>query len=200
MSSPSFIPVEKKPLRLDDEMQFIRSWIEKPLRTGAVMPSSKILARTMARYVDPQSKGPVIELGPGTGPVTEALVNHGVDPSRLVLVEFNPDFVRLLRSRYPEATVIQGDAYRLRRQLEKTVHEPAAAIVSGLPLVTKPLRTRLRLIANAMNVLQPGAPFIQFTYAMVPPIPKALSGITAEASELIWMNLPPARVWVYRGV
>lgn len=200
MSSPSFIPVEKKPLRLDDEMQFIRSWIEKPLRTGAVMPSSKILARTMARYVDPQSKGPVIELGPGTGPVTEALVNHGVDPSRLVLVEFNPDFVRLLRSRYPEATVIQGDAYRLRRQLEKTVHEPAAAIVSGLPLVTKPLRTRLRLIANAMNVLQPGAPFIQFTYSMVPPIPKALSGITAEASELIWMNLPPARVWVYRGV
>lgn len=200
MSSPSFIPVEKKSLRLDDEMQFIRSWIEKPLRTGAVMPSSKILARTMARYVDPQSKGPVIELGPGTGPVTEALVNHGVDPSRLVLVEFNPDFVRLLRTRYPEATVIQGDAYRLRRQLEKTVHEPAAAIVSGLPLVTKPLRTRLRLIANAMNVLQPGAPFIQFTYAMVPPIPRALSGITAEASELIWMNLPPARVWVYRGV
>ncbi|MFN3658468.1 MAG: class I SAM-dependent methyltransferase [Pseudolabrys sp.] len=199
MSLPTYARLEKKPLRLDDELQFIRSWIDKPLRTGAVMPSSKALARTMAGYVDPQSSGPVIELGPGTGPVTEALVEHGVDPARLVLVEFNPDFCRLLSKRYPAATVVQGDAYRLRRLLETTVGEPAAAVVSGLPLMTKPLRTRLRLIADAMTLLQPGAPFIQFTYAMMPPIPKELSGITAEPSNLIWLNLPPARVWVYRG-
>lgn len=199
MPPQSLARVEKKPLRLDDEMQFIRSWIEKPLSTGAVMPSGRALARTMASYVDLNSDGPVIELGPGTGPVTEALVDHGVDPARLVLVEFNPTFCRLLRTRYPTATVIQGDAYRLRRLLGTYVKEPAAAVVSGLPLVTKPLRTRLRLIADAMGLLAPGAPFIQFTYAMLPPIPKALSGISAEASELIWMNLPPARVWVYRG-
>jgi phosphatidylethanolamine/phosphatidyl-N-methylethanolamine N-methyltransferase len=199
MPLESFVRVEKKPLRLDDEMQFIRSWFEKPLSTGAVMPSSKALARTMANYVDPLSSGPVIELGPGTGPVTEALVKRGVDPKRLVLVEFNPDFCRLLRKRYPAATVVQGDAYRLRRLLGTAMREPAAAVVSGLPLVTKPLRTRLRLIADAMGLLAPGAPFIQFTYAMVPPIPKALSGIKAEASDLIWLNLPPARVWVYRG-
>ena len=199
MSSPSVVRVERKPLRLDDEMQFIRSWIEKPLSTGTVMPSSKALARTMARYVDAEASGPVIELGPGTGPVTEALVEHGIDQSRLILVEFNPDFCRLLRTRYPEATVVQGDAYRLRRILEVYVREPAAAVVSGLPLLTKPLRTRLRLIADAMGLLAPGAPFVQFTYAMVPPIPKALSGIRVVASELIWLNLPPARVWVYRG-
>jgi phosphatidylethanolamine/phosphatidyl-N-methylethanolamine N-methyltransferase len=199
MPSQTFVRVEKKSLRLDDEMRFIRSWIEKPLSIGAVTPSSKALARTMARYVDPKSKGPVIELGPGTGPVTEALVEQGIDPARLVLVEFNPTFCRLLRSRYPAATVVQGDAYRLRRLLETTVREPAAAVVSGLPLVTKPLRTRLRLISDAMGLLAPNAPFVQFTYAMVPPIPKALSGIKAEASELIWLNLPPARVWVYRG-
>ena len=199
MPSHSVVRIEKKSLRLDDEMQFIRSWIEKPLSTGAVMPSGKLLARTMARYVDPQSSGPVIELGPGTGPVTEALVEHGIDPKRLVLVEFNPDFCRLLRTRYPAATVVQGDAYRLRALLEKVVRDPAAAMVSGLPLVTKPLRTRLRLISDAMGLLAPGAPFVQFTYAMVPPIPKALSGIKAEASDMIWMNLPPARVWVYRG-
>jgi phosphatidylethanolamine/phosphatidyl-N-methylethanolamine N-methyltransferase len=191
--------VEKKVLRLDDEMQFIRSWIEKPLSTGAVMPSSRVLARAMARYVDPRSRGPVIELGPGTGPVTEALVKQGVDPARLILVEFNPDFCRLLRARYPAATVVQGDAYRLRRLLENSVDEPAAAVVSGLPLVTKPLRTRLRLISDAMALLSRGAPFVQFTYAMLPPIPKKLSGVRAESSELIWMNLPPARVWVYRG-
>jgi phosphatidylethanolamine/phosphatidyl-N-methylethanolamine N-methyltransferase len=190
---------EKKPLRLDDEMQFIRSWIEKPLSTGAVMPSSKALARTMARHVDPNASGPVIELGPGTGPVTEALVKQGVDPARLILVEFNSDFCRLLRARYPAATVVQGDAYRLRRLLTTYVTEPVAAVVSSLPLMTKPLRTRLRLISDVMALLTPNAPFVQFTYAMVPPIPKALSGITAQASELIWLNLPPARVWVYRG-
>lgn len=199
MPSHSFVRAEKKPLRLDDEVQFIRSWIEKPLSTGAVMPSGRALARTMASYVDTKASGPVIELGPGTGPVTEALVAHGVDPARLILVEFNPVFCRMLRTRYPAATVVQGDAYRLRRLLETFVREPAAAVVSGLPLVTKPLRTRLRLIADAMTLLAPSAPFVQFTYAMVPPIPKALSGIKAEASELIWMNLPPARVWVYRA-
>lgn len=199
MPSHSAVRVEKKPLRLDDEMRFIRTWFENPLSTGAVMPSSKALARTMASYVDPQSTGPVIELGPGTGPVTEALVQRGVDPKRLILVEFDPDFCRLLRTRYPAATVVQGDAYRLKRLLSDTVREPAAAMVSGLPLVTKPLRTRLRLISDALGLLAPGAPFIQFTYAMVPPIPKGLSGISAKASDLIWLNLPPARVWVYRG-
>jgi phosphatidylethanolamine/phosphatidyl-N-methylethanolamine N-methyltransferase len=199
MPPQSLVRVAKKPLRLDDEMQFIRTWIGKPLSTGAVMPSSKALARTMARYVDPAASGPVIELGPGTGPVTEAMVERGVDPSRLVLVEFNPDFCRLLRTRYPRATVVQGDAYRLRRLLDTYIRSPASAIVSGLPLVTKPVRTRLRLISDAMALLAPGAPFVQFTYAMVTPIPKALNGIKAEASELIWMNVPPARVWVYRG-
>ncbi|MGB7772939.1 MAG: methyltransferase domain-containing protein [Pseudolabrys sp.] len=199
MTSPSFARVEKKSLRLDDEVQFIRSWIEKPLSTGAVMPSSKMLARAMARCVDPQAQGPIVELGPGTGPVTAALVRHGIDPARLILVEFNPDFCRLLRTRYPAATVVQGDAYRLRRLLENYVDEPAAAVVSGLPLVTKPLRTRLRLISDAMTLLAPGAPFVQFTYAMLPPIPKKLPGMRAQASEMIWMNLPPARVWVYRG-
>jgi len=199
MTSPSFARVEKKSLRLDDEVQFIRSWIEKPLSTGAVMPSSKMLARAMARCVDPQAQGPIVELGPGTGPVTAALVRHGIDPARLILVEFNPDFCRLLRTRYPAATVVQGDAYRLRRLLENYVDEPAAAVVSGLPLVTKPLRTRLRLISDAMTLLAPGAPFVQFTYAMLAPIPKKLPGMRAQASEMIWMNLPPARVWVYRG-
>jgi phosphatidylethanolamine/phosphatidyl-N-methylethanolamine N-methyltransferase len=199
MRPQSIARAEKRPLRFDDEVHFLRSWIEKPLTTGAVMPSSKVLARTMAAYVDPKSTGPVVELGPGTGAVTQALVERGVDPARLVLVEFNPTFCRMLRARYPAATVVQGDAYRLRHLLETTLREPADAIVSGLPLVTKPMRTRVRLISEAMTVLRPGAPFVQFTYAMVPPIPKGLSGIRAEASPLIWLNLPPARVWIYRG-
>src|SRR2546422_6212896 len=81
---------QKNGIRLDDEVRFIRSWIEKPLTTGAVTPSGRALARTMAAYIDPSRPGPVIELGPGTGPVTEALLAQGIDPSRLILVEFDP--------------------------------------------------------------------------------------------------------------
>jgi phosphatidylethanolamine/phosphatidyl-N-methylethanolamine N-methyltransferase len=189
---------QKNGIRLDDEVRFIRSWLERPLSTGAVTPSGRVLARTMARYVNPNLSGPVVELGPGTGPVTEALVAEGIEPERLVLVEFNPTFCQLLRARFPAATVVQGDAYGLRRLLGGLLQQPAAAVVSGLPLVTKPMRQRLRLLRDALELLRPGAPFVQFTYAVVPPIPKKLAGVRAEASERIWKNMPPARVWVYR--
>lgn len=188
----------KKGIRLDDEVHFIRSWLERPLSIGAVTPSGKVLARAMASYVDPNSSGPVVELGPGTGPVTEALLEAGVAPSRLVLVEFNPAFCRILRARYPDATLVQGDAYSLRRLLETLLIQPAAAVVSGLPLVTKPIKQRLRLIRDALDLMVPGAPFVQFTYSVAAPLPKRLGGFSVEASERIWMNLPPARVWVYR--
>jgi phosphatidylethanolamine/phosphatidyl-N-methylethanolamine N-methyltransferase len=210
MPLPAFQMLEKKierhnrlfeqrnGIRLDDEVRFLRSWMEKPLSIGAVRPSGKMLARAMAAYVDPEIGGPVVELGPGTGAVTEALVQQGVDPARLMLVEFNPSFCRLLRTRYPEATVIQGDAYGIRRLLGGLMRDPAAAIISGLPLMTKPLRTRVRLLNDALHMLVPGAPFVQFTYAVMSPIPRKPVGVSAEASERIWMNLPPARVWVYR--
>ena len=198
MPLQSSVRALKKPLRLDDEVRFLRSWIEKPLHMGAVMPSSKLLARTMAQYVDVDSKGPVIELGPGTGAITNALIEHGVDQKRLVLVEYNPGFCALLRDRYPHAKVVQGDAYALRDSLWNMLSAPASAVVSGLPLVTKPMLTRLKLIRDAFVALAPGAPFVQFTYSVAPPIPKSLPGVSTEASERIWMNLPPARVWVYR--
>ena len=198
MPLQSSVRALKKPLRLDDEVRFLRSWIEKPLHMGAVMPSSKLLARTMAQYVDVESKGPVIELGPGTGAITNALIEHGVDQKRLVLVEYNPGFCALLRDRYPQAKVVQGDAYALRASLGEVLDAPASAVVSGLPLVTKPMLTRLKLIRDAFMALAPGAPFVQFTYSVAPPIPKSLPGVSTEASERIWMNLPPARVWVYR--
>jgi phosphatidylethanolamine/phosphatidyl-N-methylethanolamine N-methyltransferase len=198
MSPHSSLRLEKKSLRFDDEVRFIRSWIEKPLSTGAVIPSGKFLARTMARYVDTDTTGPVVELGPGTGPVTDALIEHGVDPARLVLVEFNPMFCRMLRAKFPAATVVQGNAYSLRRALGDALDAPAAAVVSGLPLMTKPMITRLRLITDAFAVMAQGGPFIQFTYAMLPPIPTDFNGLSAKASDPVWMNLPPARVWVYR--
>src|SRR6201981_148948 len=135
MPLQSSVRVLKKPPRLDDEVRFLRSWIEKPLHVGAVMPSGRFLARTMAQYVDPYASGPVVELGPGTGAITSALIEHGVDQKRLVLVEYNPGFCALLRDRYPHAKGGQGDAYKLRDTLWNVLGSAATAMGSGLPLV-----------------------------------------------------------------
>nr|WP_255726524.1 phospholipid methyltransferase [Microvirga sp. ACRRW] len=164
---------------------------------GAITPSGKALARTMASYVDPRIPGPVIELGPGTGPVTDALIRRGVEQERLILVEFNPEFCQLLKRRFPKATIIQGDAYDLHETLSGILKEPAAATVSSLPLFTKPMDQRLDLLEAAQTLMQPNAPFIQFTYAVVPPIPSRSEDYRTRASNRIWRNLPPARVWVY---
>ena len=93
--------------------------------------------------------------------------------------------------------MIQGDAYRIQHLLGGLLRAPAAAVVSGLPLQTKPFKQRIQLIDEAFGLMSPDAPFVQFTYAMVTPIPKRPE-VSAHASELIWQNLPPARVWVYR--
>jgi len=197
-SKPRPVKTDRLERHIEDEARFIRSWFERPLVTGAVSPSGRMLARTMARYVDPQSPGPVIELGPGTGPVTEALIRRGIAPERLIMVEFNPDFVSLLRRRFPGTTVVQGDAYALDKTLEGLLTEPAAAVVSSLPLLTRPERQRHALLNAAFGLMRPQAPFVQFTYMPGSPVPPKFGGFTAQVSGTVWMNLPPARVWVYR--
>jgi len=184
-------------VQFQDEARFLKSWFDRPLITGAVSPSGRQLARTMARFVNVSIPGPVIELGPGTGPVTEALLRHGVAEERLILVEFNPDFCRLLRKRFPKATIIEGDAYRLEATLGPAM-ERAAAIVSSLPLFTRPEPQRLSLLKSSFERMHPGSPFIQFTYATVSPMPLRSRDFEAEVSPRVWLNLPPARVWVYR--
>jgi phosphatidylethanolamine/phosphatidyl-N-methylethanolamine N-methyltransferase len=181
-----------------DEFRFIRSLIEKPLTVGAVAPSGKALARVMANYVDPAASGPIVELGPGTGPVTDALVERGIDPARLTLVEYDPEFCRLLRQRFPGVNVVQGDAYNLKGTLAGVLREPAAAFVSGLPLFNKPLKMRLELLDQAFGLMKPDAPFVQFTYNAISPIPRSHGHVRSEASARVWRNFPPARVWVYR--
>ena len=182
-----------------DELLFLRSWFDNPLRTGAVSPSGPRLARAMAGFIDPAGTGAVIELGPGTGSVTKAIVDRGVSPSRLVLIEFHDEFCELLRKRYPEALVLGGDAYAVRSLLSSRLQEPAIAAVSGLPLLIKPPLTRTQLLEDCFSLMRPGAPFIQFTYAVQPPIPpKYAAGSEISGSKRIWNNLPPARVWAYR--
>ncbi|CAN1485796.1 COG3963 Phospholipid N-methyltransferase [Rhabdaerophilaceae bacterium] len=192
------LSAEVRQVRIDDDARFLKTWIDKPLMTGAVSPSSKALARRMASYVDPGLPGPIIELGPGTGPVTDALIARGIAEERLVLIEFNPEFCTLLQKRYPRAMIIEGDAYAIENVLDGVLAEPAAACVSSLPLFTKPESERVGLLDRAFPLLSPGAPFIQFTYATVSPIPRKICGFDSHVSPRVWMNLPPACVWVYR--
>ena len=188
----------KRGIRLDDEVRFIRSWIERPLTIGAVTPSGKILARTMARYVDPNSDGPVVELGPGTGPVTEALVagrrRAVASGAGRIQSGVLPHSAHALSRRHAGAG----------RRLQPAPPARNAAAAAGRRRGLRPAaghqadQMRLRLIRDAFDLMLPGAPFVQFTYSVASPLPKRLGGFSAEASERIWMNIPPARVWVYR--
>ena len=192
------------PSRFEEEVRnnarFLRSWLQRPLTTGAVSPSGKMLARTIAGFVDPFSTGPVIEIGPGTGPVTEALIQRGIAEERLVLLEYSAEFCRLLRGRFPRATIIQGDAYRIAGMLCGVLAAPASAIVSSLPLLTKPEEQRLTLLDEAFALGEAQAPFIQFTYGNTSPVPLRGATFSAQCSQRVWLNIPPARVWVYRAL
>lgn len=186
--------------RLADEARFFLSWLDNPMIAGAVSPSGRFLARMMARYVDPLAVGPVIELGPGTGAITEALLARGVAPERLLLVEFDDNFCKLLKRRFPGVHIVKGDAYRLTKTLGDRLDQPAASIVSSLPLLMKPEKQRLALLADAFDCMAPTGRFIQFTYGPASPMPRDKAGpaFWVEGSPPVWLNLPPARVWIYR--
>jgi Ribosomal RNA adenine dimethylase len=180
----------KNGIRLNDEVRFIRSWMEKPLAIGAVMPSSKVLARAMARYVDPEADGPVIELGPGTGPVTEALVAQGVAPERLVLVEFDPKFCDILRDRYPEATVVQGDAYQLGWLLRNVLTERAHP-----PVARRPGPSEAQRSVRAVHLFGGAADRAQHAWRAQPGFGAHLAQLPAGAR----LGLSPRRVIVIGG-
>jgi phosphatidylethanolamine/phosphatidyl-N-methylethanolamine N-methyltransferase len=186
MASPGF----------QDELRFLRGALARPRSVGAIAPSSPALARAIAAQIDPTLPGKVLELGPGTGVVTQAVVAMGVAPERLVMIEYDAHFARLLADRFIRARVIQGDAYDLQSALG-SIAEPFAAIVSGLPLLNQPPEKRKSLIEGALDRLVPGAPFIQFSYGFRPPVLGTLKS-PVQLGAFVWRNLPPARVWVYR--
>ncbi|MBJ3775012.1 methyltransferase domain-containing protein [Acuticoccus sp. 2012] len=198
-SSSAREKAKKLQLKVIDEARFLRNWAGNPLKTGAVAPSGQELSRLMAHFVEADRPGVIVELGPGTGAVTQALVERGVDEERLVLIEYSPDFCTLLRERFPKARILCGNAYALGEVMAELGNPPIASVISGLPLFTRPLPERQALLADAMRLMGPGAPFIQFSYALVPPVKRAM-GYTISRTRWVLANLPPARVWLYRAV
>jgi phosphatidylethanolamine/phosphatidyl-N-methylethanolamine N-methyltransferase len=186
--------------RVADEVRFLKSWASRPLTTGAVTSSGRALARAMASRIDPAWPGVVVELGPGTGSVSAALLERGVAADRLVAIEYNGDFAAHLGRRFPGVRIIQGDAYALGPTLALHDVGPVAAVVSSLPLFSRPPLQRHDLVRAALDLLPPGRPMVQFSYALVPPVPVEAGRWSLDASDWVLMNLPPARVWTYRSV
>ena len=171
--------------------------LSRPKHVGAIIPSSPTLGRVMARLVDPARPGPVLELGPGTGVITAALLARGIAPERLTAIEYDPELAGILAGRFPAVNIVQGDAFELARSLGSRHPEPFAAIISGLPLLNFAVGQRRALIEGALARLAPGAPLVQFSYGLnAPVVPPPGHGVHCAA--LVWANLPPARVWVYR--
>ena len=183
---------------LSESRLLLKLWLKNPLKIGAVAASSPELAAAMARHIPSGSDGYVVELGGGTGPVTRAILDTGVAPDRLVVVERDPVLHRHLAERYPEVRVLQGDAMHLQQLLRREKIHPVKCIVSSLPLLSMKKAIQHRIGAQAFAVLEPGAPFIQFTYGLFSPLNRRLLGVSGSVEDRVLQNLPPASVWLYR--
>jgi phosphatidylethanolamine/phosphatidyl-N-methylethanolamine N-methyltransferase len=181
-----------------DGLRFFRTWLSRPGLTGAVSPSGKALAAAMAREVNPGGQWPVLELGPGTGAVTAALVERGIAPERIVALEYNTDFCALLKERFAGLNVVEGDAYDLGTSLPPGFAGPFAAVVSSLPLLNREKAARLALIEAALDRVLPRGALVQFSYGLGPPVAPVGGRFAVSRAAFVLANLPPAQVWVYR--
>ncbi|HLS67769.1 MAG TPA: hypothetical protein VK035_00385 [Kiloniellales bacterium] len=182
---------------------FFQLWLQSPLTIAAVVPSSRKLARALAAPVPlDDADGWVVELGPGTGVVTRALLDRGVRPDRLLAVEREPRLAELLVGDLPrEVQVLTDDALHLGSLLRARGIGRVAAIVSGIPLVAIPASDQALLLNQAAELLAPGAPFLQFTYGPLAPARRALlqaAGLSAKRESFVPVNFPPASVWSFR--
>ena len=188
-------------MSLNDTMHLLRAWLRDPRSVGALAPSGPALARLMTAHVD-HAHGPVIELGPGTGVFTRALLERGLPGHRLVLVETDAVLASTLAQRYPHARVLRMDAARLGRSSSLFGDERASAVISGLPLLSIPADKVEAIIEGVFErQLQDGGALYQFTYGLRCPVPRALRqrlGLEAERIGGAWLNLPPAWVWRIR--
>ena len=181
-----------------DPTLFFRLWLKDPFKIGAIAPSSPDLARAMASLVPDSQHYPIIELGGGTGVITQALLERGIPPQKLIVVERDPTLHDLLQKRFPSVNVVQGDAAHLGALLHPHGISKVSTIVSGLPLLVFRKSVQQEIIAAAFAVMERGAPFIQFTYGPFSPLPRKELGLVGRVRKRVLNNLPPASIWVYQ--
>ena len=180
-----------------DASRFLKAWKEAPLRTGAFAPSSKALAKAMVDVLlDGRRPGRVIEVGPGTGPFTRALLDAGYDEANMLLIEYNPEFVALLKKRHPRATIVQGSAFDIDVIAPEQGWTDVDGVVSGLPLYVYPVADRQKLMREAVKLSNERGGMVQFTYFFKSPVPH-VPGVRQRYRRFVPLNLWPASVWRY---
>ena len=184
--------------RFDEELRFFRGWMDKPRAVGSIVPTSSVTARKMASVVDPASGLPVLELGPGTGVITKAILEAGVRPENLWSIEYSEDFVRHLRRDYPGVNVVHGDAFDLDATLGEKRGMVFDSIVSGVPLLNFPVAQRVRYIEDLLGRIPAGRPIVQLTYGPRSPVPPGRGDYTVEHFDFVIRNIPPTQLWIYR--
>ena len=185
---------------LSDTTLFLQEWLANPRRTGSIVPSSRQLAAAMARWLPANPESFVLELGPGTGIVTQALLKRGLREDRLVAIEHNPKLARLLQERFPRARILAGDGWQLDDLLRNhcTPIESVGAVISSLPLLNFSVEKAEELAQKIRTVLEPQGHWVQFTYRIHKLRPRGAASFKLHASKIVWLNLPPARVSVFR--
>jgi phosphatidylethanolamine/phosphatidyl-N-methylethanolamine N-methyltransferase len=186
--------------RFEDEVRFFKTWATSPLKMGAVSPTSRALSRLMVELAHPDPVGLTLELGPGTGVVTQALVDSGIPQERIVSVEYDADFAKLLKQRFPRAHIIHGDALDLDRTLGEFRGMTFSAVLSGVPLLTLSKAKRIAYVEGALDRVVAGGNMTQLSYAFKPPQEPVPGRFTVDKSKWVTFNLPPGRVWIYERV
>ena len=177
---------------------WIKNYINHPLQLGAVLPSSAALASLMTKHLYPGIDGYLLELGPGTGSFTRAILRRGIPERNLVLLEQSPDFTNLLKQSFPEATILCGDAQYVTNILNSAGIQQVDEIVSGIPLNAMTSITRRTICDAAMAMLKHQGSFAQVSYLPRCSIPN--DSILLHSAQKLFCgvtmrNIPPAFVW-----
>jgi phosphatidylethanolamine/phosphatidyl-N-methylethanolamine N-methyltransferase len=175
---------------------FFRRWLANPLQMGSVVPSSPALCRRLVAQTRAAPDEAVIELGAGTGVVSQALLRGGLAPECLFVVEIVRDMADHLRDQLPGAQVIEGDARRLPALIPLQWHGKIGTVVVGIPLVLLPFAEQRRFV-EAIEAVAPGRGFILYSYCVTSPLPFERHGLIAKREAWTPLNFPPASVWRY---
>ncbi len=184
-----------RPGRISDRSLFLRKFLSKGRVISAAMPSSRALASGVLRQVDFSRPATIVELGAGTGPVTERIIDQLRPFHRFVAVENDPDFCRVLRRRFPETSLLQADASRIAQPLASMGIQGVDYVVSGLPMPSMPPRAAVRLWQWLRYALAPGGLFMQITIA--PWVYHRFYSRLFESVDyrMVWWNVPPGGVY-----
>lgn len=167
--------------RISEYSTFFREFRRTFDTTGALAPSGRFLARALARPLREHSGGPmrILEVGPGTGAVTQEIVRHVRPNDRLHIVELNDRFVSLLRRRFEvepgfRQVAEQTSIFHAPVQ-ELKADEPYDYIVCGLPFNNFPPELVESILRHLIGILQPGGCMTFFEYLWVRPFKKLVA-------------------------